>query len=191
MNLILASQSPARKKILESRGYTFSVLPSHIPESFDTQKTASENASSLAVQKAKKIWNILLEEEKKTSIVVGVDTLIVSPLGTLLEKPKNEFDAETMFRERSGKKEILISGIALVSENGIQKGFEESFLFWEEFSEEDIAQILQNKEWEGKCGGVMIEGKMGRFCRFEGSRENIMGFPFEIFEKMMSTFRIT
>jgi septum formation protein len=186
MNLILASQSLARKKILESQGYTFSVVPSHIVESFDSQKTIEENAVLLATQKAEEIWHQLSPREKKDTIVIGVDTIIVSPLGTLLEKPKDESDAEAMFRERSGKKELLISGIALVSEKGTKEGFEASLLFWEGFSEQDIQSILQNKEWKGKCGGVMIEGEMGKFCQFEGNKENIMGFPLQTFKKILS-----
>lgn len=175
---ILASQSPSRKKILTDLGYSFQTISSDAEEIFDPHQTAEENAIQLARLKAKTI-----SEKHLNTFVIGCDTIQIDPNGKLLEKPKDEEDAKTMMKNRSGKTEILISGISIWKNNKEEYfGTEKTILHWKNFTESEIEHIIQSKEWEGKCGGIAIEGISGLYIqKIEGSIANVMGFPLHAF----------
>jgi len=175
--MILASQSTSRKKILTDLGYYFRVEISDTEEYFDTTLSAEENSMNLALQKAKAVAQRFPNE-----LVIGCDTIQIDPNGKLLEKPKDRNDAWNMMKNRSGKSEILISGIAFVSPKGIETSFETSILHWKEMRDEEIEMLINTNEWKGKCGGIAIEGISGLFCtKLEGSIANVMGFPLQPF----------
>ncbi len=175
--LILASNSASRKKILSDLGYDFQVIPSDAEEFFQESLSAEENAMHLALAKAQAV-----AKTNPNALVIGCDTIQINPSGKLLEKPKDRADAYIMMKNRSGKTERLVSGIAFIKGDFVYTGFEESMLHWKEMTEEEINWVLDTGEWEGKCGGIAIEGVSGFFItRLEGSIANVMGFPLSVF----------
>lgn len=182
---ILASASASRQHILRSLGYNFSVQASDIEEFFDAKKSAAENAMELAKQKA-----IAVSKINTTSLpIIGVDTIQIDPYGKWLEKPRDKNEAQQMMQNRSGKIETLISGIALIINDEIFTGYEETKLFWKNMSMQEIDHILLSGEWEGKCGGIALEGASGLMLeKIEGSIANGMGFPLGIFWKWEQKF---
>lgn len=183
---ILASQSPIRAQILTEHGISFTARPSEYEEIFLDNETLEENAQRLALGKAEWIFERLSEEEQKNTVVIGVDTIMKNPSGKLLEKPKDKEEALQMMADRSGKCEELYSGIALVWSGGKKVGGETSFIFWENIPEEAQKELIETGEWEGKCGGLAIEGPAREYVqKINGSIENIMGFPLKTFWEMM------
>lgn len=186
MDFILASQSPVRKKILTDLGYSFQVVSSNEDEFFEEDCSISENALRLALQKARAV-----QKEYPGYIVVGSDSIMASPEERLLEKPVRRDDAYQMFFDRSGKIERIVSAVAVVYKEKVYQGYEETLLQWRNLSDQDINRILDTGEWEGKCGGVMVEGISGLFLeRIEGSIVNIMGFPYKKFLEGISSLSL-
>jgi septum formation protein len=189
--IILASQSPARKKILTDLGYTFEVIKSDFEEYFDTTKTPQQNAKILAEGKANNVFEKIPPEKRNNYVVIGVDTIIVDPNKKFLEKPKNRDDAEKMMSTRSGQSEVLLSGICILSGDKKFSGYEGTRMEWQTLSSEKIKKILDTGEWEGKCGGVAVEGFTGLHVKkIFGNYQNIMGFPVNTFLKGMKKLEL-
>lgn len=181
---ILASASASRQHILSSLGYRFSVHPSNIDEFFDSNISAEENAKTLAKKKA-----IAVSKQFPNTPVIGVDTIQIDPDGKWLEKPKDETNARHMMQNRSGKEETIISGIALVYNNQVYEGYDTTKLFWKSFTLAEIDHVIQTGEWQGKCGGIAIEGVSGLLLeKIEGNIANVMGFPINIFWEWQKIF---
>lgn len=184
---ILASQSPIRKKILTDLQYNFKTVPSNSPEFFNTSESVEENAMRLALEKAQSV-----QKKYENEIIVGSDSIMVDPFGKFLEKPKNKEDARKMIENRSGKTEIIVSGLAVIYKEKIFTDFETTTMKWKNISKDEIDLLLETNEWKGKCGGVMIEGVSGLFIeKIEGSLTNIMGFALQKFKKYYGEIKNT
>ncbi len=187
--IILASQSPVRAQILTKNNIHFVVRPSQYEEIFSTEESLEENARRLALGKAQWVFEKLSQEEQKNAVVVGVDTIMKDPRGVLLGKPETPEEALQMMNLRSGNTETLYSGIAIVSAQKVEVSGEFSLIFWKNISPEEQIRLVHTNEWKEKCGGVAIEGEAGKYVeRITGSLENIMGFPLEIFKKIIPLF---
>ena len=99
--IILASNSPRRKKILTDLGLNFEVIPSNYEEKLETDTFSYDLIEDLATQKACDVVRRVGNDE----IVLGADTVVVLH-NKILGKPKDKNDAFEML-----KKEILINDI--------------------------------------------------------------------------------
>ena len=90
--LILASQSPRRKELLEAAGFTFQVHPSHVDESINPQLSFSENAMAIAHKKALHITS------QVSGIILAADSFVVCE-NEILGKPKDSKDAIRMLQK--------------------------------------------------------------------------------------------
>ena len=114
MQLILASQSPYRKKQMEDFGLSFkAVKPKFEEDSLKKLKISPEKlASRLAYEKAKSI-----SQEKPEAWVVGSDQLVA--LGSqILGKPGSRQKAINQLCEMSGRSHRLITAVSLVGPKG-------------------------------------------------------------------------
>ncbi len=102
------------------------MIPSTFDESLDQNSFASagEYAIATARGKAEQVVELLLsasseaqeqqqKPEKKRQLIIGSDTVVVSPTGKVLEKPVDGNDAAVMLQSLSGKWHSVFSGVAL------------------------------------------------------------------------------
>ena len=92
MKVILASQSPIRKKLLEQMGVNFEVLVSNADETFEEDLPIEEQSTRLAYLKAKTIF----DKTKGDRLIIGSDTMIIKDR-KIFGKPKDKQDAINMF----------------------------------------------------------------------------------------------
>jgi len=95
-NLILASQSPRRKELLEKCGIAFTCIPADIDESINEENDLEEEIKKLSRRKAEAVM-----KEHPGSIVIGSDTIVVLD-NKILGKPKDEEDAKVNDPESIG-----------------------------------------------------------------------------------------
>ena len=88
--LILASNSPRRKKILTDLGLEFEVIPSNYEEKLETDIFSYDLIEDLATQKACDV----VRRVGKDEIVLGADTVVVLH-NKILGKPKDKEDDMT------------------------------------------------------------------------------------------------
>ena len=179
--LILASQSAARKTLLQQAGLAFSTMPASIDE-------RSLEASVLAAGGDGRDVALRLAEGKAASVaaahpgavVIGADQTL--SLGTeLLHKPANRAQAADQLDYLRGKTHRLNAAVALVRDGILLwSGVETAELTLREFSQAERDDVLER---EGDAilasvGGYRLEGPSIRlFETVNGDYFTILGLP--------------
>mmetsp|Transcript_18690 Transcript_18690/g.24077 ORF Transcript_18690/g.24077 Transcript_18690/m.24077 type:complete len:241 (+) Transcript_18690:182-904(+) len=199
IRLILASQSPRRREILDMMGLAgrFDVMPSPLDETLVQQRLRqqSETASvdpieytrTLAEEKAKALAETL-DSIERTTLVLGSDT-IVDLEGVILEKPVDERDAKNTLSRLSGRQHYVHTGVALyaVTKSKYGAGIECSKVVsfvdaatvtFAELTPADINAYVATGEPMDKAGSYGIQGIGGQLVeRVEGDFFTVMGLP--------------
>ena len=189
--IILASKSVVRKKILEENGIKCIIEPSNIDENLIKESLLKENVTSelisknLAELKANKI-----SQKKSEKLVLGVDSIIDLD-GKIISKPLNRNDAFNILRKLNGKKHQLISSVC-ISKNGsmIWNYTDAANLTMKKMTNEELKSYLTKiKDKELYAYNVyQIEGE-GRslFSKIEGDEDTIMGLPVKQIKAYLNT----
>ena len=106
--IILASKSPRRRKILELIGLNFIIRPSNIHEHSNLDISPVNFAKYWSKKKAKSIAN-----DYKDNLIIGADT-IVNLNGKILGKPKDKEESYVMLKNLSGETHEVITGITII-----------------------------------------------------------------------------
>ena len=170
MEIILASNSPRRKEILESLGYTFRIAPSDIDENINL--TGELLVCELAKRKALRIF-----EYNKNSIVIGSDTIVYFN-NKVYNKPKSEEECYFMLKSLSGKTHEVITGVYIASNKECISFYDKAYVTFKELSDQEIYDYIKTKEPFDKAGGYAIQG-IGKSLikEFKGDFYTIMGLP--------------
>ena len=189
--IILASKSEVRKKILEENGIKCIVEPSNIDENLIKESLLKENITSelisknLAELKANKI-----SQKKSEKLVLGADS-IIDLEGEIISKPLNRNDAFNILKKLNGKKHQLISSVC-ISKNGsmIWNYTDAANLTMKQMTNEELKLYLTKiKDKELYAYNVyQIEGE-GRslFSKIEGDEDTIMGLPVNQIKAYLNT----
>jgi len=189
--IILASKSEVRKKILEENGIKCIVEPSNIDENLIKESLLKENVTpeliskNLAELKANKI-----SQKKSEKLVLGADSIIDLD-GKIISKPLNRNDAFNILRKLNGKTHQLISSVC-ISKNGsmIWNYTDAANLTMKKMTNEELKSYLTKiKDKELYAYNVyQIEGE-GRslFSKIEGDEDTIMGLPVKQIKAYLNT----
>jgi len=189
--IILASKSEVRKKILEENGIKCIVEPSNIDENLIKESLLKENVTSelisknLAELKANKI-----SQKKSEKLVLGADS-IIDLEGEIISKPLNRNDAFNILKKLNGKKHQLISSVC-ISKNGsmIWNYTDAANLTMKKMTNEELkSYLIKIKDKELYDYNVyQIEGE-GRslFSKIEGDENTIMGLPAKQIKAYLNT----
>ena len=107
MKIILASQSPRRKEILENLGYGFEVVPSGSDEKIKLEEGIDHAIEELAVEKAKEVRKRFPDD-----CIVAADTVVVLD-GRILGKPASKQDAIDVLVDLSGRAHEVKTGVCI------------------------------------------------------------------------------
>jgi nucleoside triphosphate pyrophosphatase len=168
--LVLASRSPQRRAILETLGVPFELRPvdAHEEDEGVPRAVAGENALRKAVA----------GKAASDEVVLGVDTLVSIGL-EIWGKPPNEDAAAETLRRLQGRTHEVISGVALVDEDGsVRAAIAVTKVTFRPLDDATIAWYLASGEWEGRAGGYAIQGRGGALVeRIDGDYLNVVGLP--------------
>lgn len=184
-SLILASQSPRRKQLLEGVGFSFRTVSPTGDEAFPERDQAVPVAKANAVQKAKSVFHSI--DVGQDEIVLGSDTLVVLN-GHAIGKPVDQEDAKKTLRLLAGKTHTVVTGVALLSKRwGEKSATAESRVTFRPISEAEIEAYTLLKEPYDKAGSYAVQGASALFIdKIEGSFSNVMGLPLELLLKMLA-----
>lgn len=187
--IILASQSPRRKELLEQAGVEFEIIPADIEEVLMPSESPEDYVKRLSREKAQFIAQQLAKNNftdrnpgsqvNTASWVIGADTTVV--IGNkILEKPLSRDDARQMLETLSGKIHIVYTGFTLCclkDEKSITSSVKTEVLF-KELTECEINWYINTGEPFDKAGGYAIQG-LGSFMvrSINGSYSNVVGLP--------------
>ncbi len=202
VKLILASQSPRRREILDMMGMKgrYTVIPSPLDEG-QVQKELSEKkldpkeyTRTLAERKAKALGDVLVKEyfDGVPTLILGSDT-IVDLEGEILEKPADEDSAIRMIQSLTGVWHKVHTGVALyqINNNGklhlVESLTETANVKFANLSQEDITAYVKTGEPMDKAGSYGIQGIGGQIVeRLEGDFFAVMGLPMHKLSTMLA-----
>jgi septum formation protein len=178
--LILASQSPRRKHLLESIGLDFEIIPAHIDESSDSD-VPEVIVKHLAYEKAYEI-------EKRIdypAIIISADTIVVLE-DEILNKPKDSDDAFIMLKKLSNRTHRVLTGITIIDKSDNDSkyiiDFEETKVTFRELSDSEIFDYIKSGSPMDKAGAYGIQDDFGSVFvkRIEGCFYNVVGLPIQM-----------
>lgn len=178
IKLILASQSPRRREILENLGIPFRVVTA------DTDETCNESDPArfveiLALRKGRAVLDKMTADGSvdDQTVILAADTVVAAE-GEILGKPRDRADAERMLSLLSGKTHRVISGIALLSTRHTAVASESTGVVFAELSPSDVDFYVSSDEPYDKAGGYAVQGLASLFIDgLEGDYFNVVGLP--------------
>ena len=180
-NIILASNSKIRKKILDKNNISSIVESPNVNEELIKDGLLKEGASpeiiskNLAELKANKV-----SLKSNGKLVLGADSVIDLD-GELISKPLNRDGALEILKKLNGKKHYLISSVCISkNSNMIWNYTDKAALTMKNMSNQELKEYLSKISDEAlyAYNVYQIEGK-GRdlFSKIEGDENTIMGLP--------------
>ena len=172
MKIILASNSPRRKELLEQAGIAFEVKSADVEEV--TSKTLPQDVvMDLSLLKARAI-----ADENPGRKIVAADTVVAYD-NQILGKPKDEEDAFNMLKMLSGKTHHVYTGVTIIDETGkCNSFFECTAVSMYENSDELIREYISTGEPMDKAGAYGIQGRGAVLVKeIAGDYNNVVGLP--------------
>ena len=172
--IILASQSPRRKQLLEWAEIPFEIIIQSTDESFPANLPSDEIAIHIARNKALAVKAIQQSEQ----IILAADTIVVLN-NEVIGKPKDRDDAIAILSKLSGQRHTVVTGVVILH-NGNEIVFadttavefhnltKDQIIFYvDKYKPYDKAGAYAIQEWIGVVG---IKSVTGDFY-------NVMGLP--------------
>lgn len=172
--LVLGSQSPRRKELLEAAGFNFRVEVRSIDEIFDPEMDVYKVAEYLAMQKTIPFEGDLDDEE----ILITADSVVILE-GQIFGKPKDIEGSRAMLHALSGKKHCVVTGVALKSNRKAISFSDQAYVYMDKLTDEEIDYYIKTYEPFDKAGSYGIQEWIG-YCKInkiEGTFANIKGLP--------------
>ncbi len=174
-NIYLASDSKARKKLLDIFGLRFKVISGKIKEE---RKTGNLSYAALvkrnALLKAKDV-----AKRVKNGIIIGADTIVVQDK-KIFGKPKNLKEAQRMLRRLSLETSVVYTGLAIIDKDRhkTRLGCEKTKVYMDKLTDKEIKNYFVCVSPLDKAGSFDIQGRGAFFIRrIEGCFYNVVGLP--------------
>lgn len=185
--IVLASQSPRRRELMELIGFPFSVKVSDAEE-MSTSHDPAAVTEELSWQKAQAVAAELADLEE--IIVIGADT-VVSVEGQILGKPASKDEARIMIQMMQGRDHMVYTGVTILDRSTVHGDRCETFSEGTRVTvapmlEEEIESYINTEEPYDKAGAYGIQGSFAKFIQgIQGDYYNVMGLPVHrLYEKL-------
>jgi 23S rRNA (uracil1939-C5)-methyltransferase len=182
MDIVLASQSPRRRELLQKIVPEFRVVPSGLDEEVFREKDPLRFALRAAEAKAREV-----AEKNPSSLVIAADT-VVNLQEEILGKPKDRAQAEEMLRRLSGQRHRVITALALYKKDQgtLLTAYEISYVTFKTISQAEIKEYLDKSEYLDKAGSYAVQEVGDAFvARLEGDYDNVVGLPVVRLKKLL------
>lgn len=182
--LVLASQSPRRKELLEQMGLALEILPADVDETHPPGQGPDVFVRELSRKKAAAVMAL-----RPRSWVIGADTVVVVD-GEILGKPDGRKDAERMISRLSGRCHSVFTGYTVGHQTveQIVTAAVETRVWFKPLSDAEIRWYTATAEPYDKAGAYGIQGLGACLVKeIRGSYANVVGLPVcEVMETLQS-----
>jgi len=185
--VILASNSPRRRELLEQVGMTFLVAPANVDESVRDGEMPKDYAERLAMEKARAVAS-----QRQEGIVIAADTIVVVG-DSILGKPFDAADARRMLSALSGREHEVITGLAIIDAATRRSAARTSVtrVWFRNLSVKEISAYVATGEPLDKAGAYGIQERGALLVeRIEGCYSNVVGLPLSLLGEMLREFGI-
>jgi septum formation protein len=171
--IILASQSPRRKQLLEWAEVPFSVIVSDVEESFPPDLSPVDIPVFIATKKAKAVQ----QRQNKQAIILAADTIVL--LGDhILGKPVHREEAVSMLLALSGSTHRVITGVVILQDK--EFSFHDiTEVTFHSLTQDQIEFYVDRYKPFDKAGSYAIQEWIGvvGIQSIKGDFYNVMGLP--------------
>jgi septum formation protein len=179
--IILASQSPRRKALLELAGLQFEIVAKGTDETFPPDMPTEEVPIYLARAKAHNVNKYLdsaYHAQHSTKTILAADTIVVLD-ETVINKPENRAEAIAMLSSLSGRKHRVITGVVLLDDDGETSFHDITEVEFHPLSIEQIEFYVDKCSPFDKAGAYAIQEWIGAvgIKSINGDFYNVMGLP--------------
>ena len=171
MEVILASQSPRRRELMQLFGIGFTVRVADIDEAMDPGKPACEEVARVSRRKAEAV------SRGADDVVIAADTIVVCA-GKVLGKPKDAEDARQILTLLSGRDHQVMTGMTVLRGDRVVTCTEITDIHFRPLSQKEILRYIATGEPMDKAGAYGIQGGAALFAeKLVGDYYNVMGLP--------------
>lgn len=172
--IILASQSPRRKQLLEWAEIPFEIHVKETDESYPVGLSPADIAVHIARNKALAVAH----ELESDRIVLAADTIVV--LGNrIIGKPRDREDAIRILSDLSGNKHEVITGVCIRRGEGEWSFADTTEVYFHPLTRAEIEFYVDNYRPYDKAGAYAIQEWIGvvGIQSVKGDFYNVMGLP--------------
>lgn len=173
-NIILASQSPRRQRLLKELNLDFRVEVAGVDETYPEELGMTAIPEFLSELKA----NAFLERMKKDDLLITADTIVWKD-DQVIGKPEDRADAIRILHELSGSQHQVITGMCIQTLEKKYCFHAVTEVWFDELTKEEIEFYVDTHMPFDKAGAYGIQEWIGYIGirKIEGSFYNVMGLP--------------
>lgn len=180
---VLASASPARRRLLQNAGIDPIVQPSHFDESQVQTTNAANLVQTLAQGKAEAV-----AADQTGALILGCDSVLALN-GEIHGKPTDSAEAIARWQQMRGRVGELYTGYALIDQVQ-QKTLVRYRVTWVHFaavSDRQIEAYVATGEPLHCAGCFALEGQGGWLIeKLDGCHTNVIGLSLPLLRQMLS-----
>lgn len=174
--IILASESPRRRELLEQVGLSFEVMPSKGKETI-RETEPDRIVMQLSADKAAEVAALLAERGNGGAVVIGADTVVVG-MGRILGKPADEQDAFNMLSGLRNGCHYVYTGVTIIYKDRQKSFAEKTQVRVCDMTDSEIWEYIGTGECMDKAGAYGIQGRFAEYVTgIDGDYNNVVGLP--------------
>ncbi len=176
--IILASQSPRRKQLLEWANVPFEIIVHETDESYPEDLLIEHVPVYIARQKALAVKESLPETKKYQNPILAADTVVILN-NAIIGKPDSREHAIDILQSLSGNHHQVITGVVILSGDTEVAFSETTDVSFHTLTAEQIAYYVDHYKPYDKAGAYAIQEWIGvvGIKHINGDFYNVMGLP--------------
>jgi septum formation protein len=180
-SIILASQSPRRKQLLEWAEIPFEVIVKETDESYPDDLSMEAIAIHIARNKALAVKEMIEKNADQNNLhktIVAADTIVVLN-NTVIGKPKDREDAVQILKRLSGHTHHVITGVVILSPGKEISFADKTEVEFHELDSHQVDFYVDKYKPYDKAGAYAIQEWIGvvGIKSVKGDFYNVMGLP--------------
>lgn len=179
--LILASNSPRRKQLLQDIGFEFTVTVLATDESYPPDLPVESVAAHISGEKAARFQGLY-----PGALVLSADTVVIAD-HHILAKPSDHEDAFRMLKMLSGRRHTVVTAVSLLTDSTVQTVSDAAEVYFRELADWEINYYIEQYKPFDKAGSYGIQEWIGMVGieKIEGSFYTIMGLPVQVVYQLL------
>lgn len=190
--LVLASESPRRKDLLQKAGFFFHVFSVKVSENLEKNLTVDEQILLIARRKAEASFQSYKPAKQEHFLILSADTMVIVD-GTPIGKPRDEDEAAEFLSLLSSRDHEVKTAVVIMEGSSssreclkMKQGLQTTKVFFRPISEREIFEYIESGEPMDKAGAYGIQGVGGNFVeKIVGPFDNVVGLPMDLVKNLL------